>query len=376
MRTILSKDISTRIAMLRPILIFGVVFVHVTGLPDEPSLVEPGLFMTFASYIKNGVFRGTVPTMSLIAGFLLFSQGLHLAPVRMFKKKFMTLFIPFVVLSLACYLMMDTMNRAFGPRVFSSFRDMQNATGDWGYERLNSVFGFTMLPLNGPLHFVRDMLVTLLFVPLMSGLIRKTPWAGLAALAIVFGLDLDGPLIMRATSLMLFYIGGMAAVHRWDILAFDKYAPQCLVVFLVMCAILIGFRVDDNTFLVVVAPFLMWPAASLLKGTRIEAWAIKYSKYSFFVFAAHWPFMAMGWWFLKVHARWMPFPVFWFVCPILTILVLKLVYDAAMLVAPTAFNLAIGARAARKPAFVERRKTPRPTNAPVWSEDDRKLVGL
>jgi succinoglycan biosynthesis protein ExoH len=375
MRMKLSKDVSSRIAMLRPILIFGVVFVHVAGMSDLPSEVPPGLFMTFASYVKNAVFRGTVPTMSLIAGFLLFSQGLDLLPSKMFRKKFLTLFVPFMLLNMACYLMMDTFNGAFGPQVFPGFHVMQQVTGDWGFERLNRVFGITMYPINGPLHFVRDMLVTLLFVPIMSGLIRKAPWAGLAAIAVFFGFDFDGPLIMRATSLMLFYIGGVAAVHGWNVLGADKYARQCLLAFLVMCAVLIAFRIDDNTFLVIVAPFLMWPAASLLRHTRIEGWAIKYSKYSFFVFAAHWPFMTLAWWMLKTHVRWLPFPVFWAISPILTILLLKVVYDAAMLVAPNVFNVIIGTRA-RKPAFVERRKSPRPVNAPVWSEDDRKLVGL
>lgn len=360
--------------MLRPILIFGVVFVHVTGLPDEPSKVDPGLFMTFGSYVKNGLFRGTVPTMSLIAGFLLFSQGLDTAPAKMFKKKFMTLLVPFIILSLACYLAMDTLNRAFEPQVFPSFKDMQEATGHWGFERLNKVFGLTTLPLNVPLHFVRDLIVTVMLVPVLSGLIRKTPWAGLSIIALVFGLDLDGPLIMRASSLMLFYVGGMAAVHRWNVLALDKYAPHCLIAFLAMCAVLIAFRIDDNTFLVICAPFLMWPAASLLKGTRFETWAIKHSKYSFFVFAAHWPLMGLAWWAVKVHARWMPFPVFWVLTPILSILVLKVVYDVAMRVAPTAFNLAIGARSARKPVFVERRKSPRPANAPVWTDADRKMA--
>jgi len=371
----LSKDVSSRITLLRPILIFGVVFVHVAGLSDLPSEVAPGLFMTFASYIKNAVFRGTVPTMSLIAGFLLFSQGLDLTPSKMFKKKFVTLFVPFIIFTIVCYLVMDTFNGAFGPQVFPGFNLMQQATDGWNFERVNSVFGITMYPINGPLHFVRDMLVTLLFVPIMSGLIRKAPWAGLLAIAVFFGFDFDGPLIMRATSLMLFYIGGVAAVHGWNVLGADKYARQCLLVFLAICAVLIAFRIDDNTFLVIVAPFLMWPAASLLKHTRIEAWAIRYSKYSFFVFAAHWPFMTLAWWLLKSHARWMPYPVFWVVSPILTVLLLKVIYDAAMLVAPTAFNLAIGTRATRKPVFVERRKAPRPANAPVWTESDRKLVG-
>jgi succinoglycan biosynthesis protein ExoH len=372
----LSKDVSNRIAMLRPILIFGVVFVHVEGVSGDPSNVDPGLFMTFASYFKNAVFRGTVPTMSLIAGFLLFSQGLDQAPMKLFKKKFTTLLVPFVILNLACYLMMDVLTRALGPDVYPSFSRMQEATGGWNFDRLNVLFGITSYPVNAPLYFVRDMLVTLLFAPIMGSLIRSAPWMGLLVIALLFGTDLDGALILRGSSLMLFYIGGMAAVHKWDVLACDKYARECLVVFLVLCGALIAFRINDNTFLVLAAPFLMWPAVSLLKNTRIESWALKYSKYSFFVFAVHCPILALTWWFVNVHARWIPFPIYWFASPILTILLLKVVYDAAMVVAPDVFNFVIGARAKKTPVFVERRKAPRPANAPVWAAEARSMQAL
>ena len=90
-----------------------------------------------------------------------------------------------------------------------------------------------------------------------------------ALLALVFGTDMDRQLIFRASSLLLFYIGGAAAVYRWNVLALDRYAKQCLALLAVMCVAIIGFRIDDNTVLVMAAPFLIWPAASLDAVTRV-----------------------------------------------------------------------------------------------------------
>jgi len=86
----LNKEVSNRIAVLRPVLIFGVVFVHVQGMSELMSQVGPGIFAKFAAFFRNGVFRGTVPTLALISGFLLFGARLDQSPLKMFHKKFRT----------------------------------------------------------------------------------------------------------------------------------------------------------------------------------------------------------------------------------------------------------------------------------------------
>jgi succinoglycan biosynthesis protein ExoH len=361
----LPKEVSDRISMLRPLLIIGVVFVHIAGISDKPSEITPGLFNWFAAFFKNGFFRGTVPTMSLISGFLLFNAGLDQSPKTLFKKKLATLAIPYIIFNAYCLLFMAGMNAAFGP-VFPSLMSLQQSSA----HLVGAFFGLTDYPLNSPLHFVRDMMVAIMLVPVLGIFLRHAPLPGLGALAVIFGLDLDGPLIFRASSLLLFYIGGAAAVHRWNLLALDKYAKACLAAFIVVCVVTVGGRIDDNTCLVAVSPFLIWPAASLLRKTRLEAWAIGFCKYSFFIFAAHMPIIGTAWWAVTHHARSIPYPVYWFAAPVLCILLLKLVYDAALKIAPDAFNYIIGARATT-PAFVDRRRAARPFNAPVYSPEVR-----
>lgn len=362
----LNKEVSRRIAVLRPILIFGVVFVHVQGMSELMSQVGPGLFYKFAAFFRNGVFRGTVPTLALISGFLLFSANLDQAPLKMFSKKFRTLVIPFLFFNLATIALWLGMKACFGLVFFS---DMSQATPlQW----LNMVTGATGYPINGPLYFVRDMIVTILLAPLLGKLLRRFAWTGLAAIVIVFGTNQDGDLIMRGTSLILFYIGGMAAVKGWNVLMLDKYAGYCLGAFALLCLGLVMFAIDNKVVLVMSAPFLLWPSMALVRNTRVEAWALKYTRYSFFVFAAHMPFMIMSWWFVLHHARFVPYAIYWCLTPVMVIAGLVAFHDLAMRRFPVLFNFAIGARALDKPAFVDRRKAARPANAPVYSAEERR----
>lgn len=365
---VVSKEISNRIAMLRPLLIIGVVFVHVPGISDQPSELVPTFFNWFAAFFKNGVFRGTVPTMSLIAGFLLFSAQLDQAPRKLFSKKFGSLVIPFFIFNVLCLLFMAAVNRFIGP-AFSVLQTWPDSVPS----QLALMFGFDDYPINGALHFVRDMIVTMLFVPVLGVVIRKAPWIGFAVLALVFGTDMDGQLIFRASSLLLFYIGGAAAVYRWNVLALDPYAKQCLAILAVMCLVIIGFRIDDNTVLVMAAPFLIWPAASLCNGTRLQAAAMRLSHYSFFIFAAHAPLIGLAWWYVNVHARWVPYPLVWFGLPVLICAGLIKTYDVAIKLAPRAFNIAIGARL-RQRAVAERRKVQRAAGAPVYTPELRATL--
>lgn len=364
----LSKEVSDRISMLRPLLIIGVIFVHIAGISDAPSQLVPGAFNWFAAVFKNGVFRGTVPTMSLISGYLLFNAGLDKNIQNLFRKKFTTLAIPFVIFNIYYFLFMVGAKSAMGVE-FVRLPVLQQRP----LELLLTIFGITEFPINGPLHFVRDMMVAVMLVPLLSFFLRKFPWVGLVLLLAIFGTDVDGLLIFRASSLILFYIGGAGAIYRWDVLAFDKYAKPFLAVFLAGCLTMVAFRIDDNTILVTASPFLIWPAASLLQKTKLEAWAIRFCKYSFFIFVAHMPIIETLWYGVLHYARWIPYPIYWFAAPILTVAFLKVTYDFAMKMVPKEFNLIIGARTG-KPIPVDRRRAPREANALVYSAETRLIL--
>ncbi|MEW7849606.1 acyltransferase [Massilia aurea] len=365
----LDRSVSNRITVLRPLLIVAMVFTHLRGVSVNMSDITPGFFNYFNAFILHGVGRGTVPTMSLIAGFLLFSADLDLQGVRLFKKKFATLVIPFFVFALIYFKLMWVFEILFGmARYTELINQLPIAWADL-------LLGVSTYPANGPLHFLRDLIVFVLLAPLLGCIIRTVPVLGLLSMAIIFGNNQDGDLVFRGSSFIVFYIGGMAAVYRWKIFGWDKYAKPLIALFFLICVGMMIFKVEDNTLLVLISPFIIWPAASLLTGSRVEFLATRYSKYSFFVFAAHMPFMELSWWAVMSHMQFVPYVVYWLVTPIATIAILVIIFDVAVRHVPKVFNVMIGARS-NKPKHAERRILLRPALAPVYSEEERALVRL
>lgn len=337
----IDKKISNRIVVLRPLLIMGILYVHLMGVETDLTEVK-GVFESFAAFFKNTLFRASVPTMSLIAGYLLFNSGLDLNPRKMFSKKFATLVIPFLVFNLGYLAFVLVSEYAFDLRYFYHIKNYDTR------EMINAAISWYRNPINGPLYFVRDMIVTIALVPILGRFVRQLPWVGMVAMLAVFATNLDGLLILRNISIILFYVGGVLAVRKADLLYLDKYAVHAAMLLTALCLGFFLFKVSDRSALIWMIPFLIWPAASLLRGTKIEAVAMKCSKYSFFWFVAHSPLNDVIWWVVTKHAQFIPFPVYWVFTPFFIMLLLAGIYELAMLFIPNIFSKIIGARIPHK----------------------------
>lgn len=93
------------------------------------------------------------------------------------------------------------------------------------------MFGVSAYPANGPLHFVRDLIILVLSAALLGGIIRTIPVSGLFGMAIIFGTNQDGDLSFRITFFIVFYNAGMAAIYHWNLLAWD------IVVYYLACSV-------------------------------------------------------------------------------------------------------------------------------------------
>lgn len=350
--------------MLRFLMIFGVVILHV---PQYVPLDQMGSsWFDFAkAFCQHALFRATVPVLTLISGYLLFSSTLYQAPLKLWKKKARSLALPFLVFNLSVVGVAYLAQARLG---MTMSYDLLNAdTWTW----LDALFGLTNLPVNYPLNFLRDMMVLMLLAPLFGIMLRSSPLAGFILVTLLFYNNFDGAVVQRDTMAILFYTGGLCATKNWNLQALDKHAKLILVLFLVLCFAMVQLKIANRTQFVLIAPFLVWPAASLFVNTRLGAWAIKHSKYSFFVFIAHAPLLMASWAVYGKLADYVPYEMYWFATPFATLLTLMLVYKMASRLAPTAFAAITGARVEKPAVFVERRKAPRPANAPVYSQEAR-----
>lgn len=333
----LDHGLRQRIALLRFVMIFGVIVLHTPAYVPMSALGD-GWFDAIKAYFQLAVFRATVPVLTIISGLLLFGAGLDRLPGKLFTKKARTILLPFLCFNL------PLVPLAMGAEMFAG---IELSAQLWPFEPmawLNAAFGLTASPINYPLNFLRDLMVLILLAPLFGWLLRHHAWPGLVVVSVVFFKNYDGILVLRDLMAVLFYVGGMAAVRGWNLRALDRYALPCLILFLLACAAMVHFRIANTTYLRLVAPFLIWPACALLVGTRPGSWMTGMSRYSFFMFLAHSPVLLLTWILYGRFGGSLPYPVYWVAAPIAVTAVLVLVYRVAGNRMPRLFPLLIGAR--------------------------------
>ncbi|WP_313030735.1 acyltransferase family protein [Massilia alkalitolerans] len=153
------KLVSDRIAMLRYLMIVGVVILHTP--PYVPiTEIGPGIFDFIKAFFQNAAFRATVPVLTLISGYLLFRSGLDQDWRRLFNKKARTIVLPFFVFNLLVLASALAAQHLLGLRM--SYQLLPFDTQTW----LDAAFGISASPINYPLNFLRDLIVLMVFAPL------------------------------------------------------------------------------------------------------------------------------------------------------------------------------------------------------------------
>lgn len=338
-----NDSVSQRIALLRFLMIYGIVVLHAP--PYVPiAEVANTPFDLFKAFFQHAVFRTTVPVLTFISAYLLFGSKLDLSPAKLAGKKFRTIVVPFLVFNLGLLAAAVGLHDGLGITLSNDM--VPKGLDGW----LDAAFGLTGPPINYPLNFLRDLVALMIVAPLLGWFLRKLPWVGLAIVVLVYHFNLDGPFVLRNVMWPVFYVGGLAAVRGWNMRALDRYAPLCLALFLALCAYVVWARVANTNNLRMVAPLLIWPAASLLLPTAFGRWLARMSKYSFFIFVAHAPVLLVTSLAYKAVAAHVPYPVYWFLAPLLTTASLVLVYLLAMRTMPRLFSSVIGAKPAAPPA--------------------------
>jgi succinoglycan biosynthesis protein ExoH len=337
----INKEISKRIEMLRFLMIFGVVLLHVPQYVPIEQMGD-GVFNFVKVLFQHAVFRATVPVLTFISGYLLFSSGNDTNPLTMWKKKFTSLVVPFMFFNLTLLVLAYLAQVKFG--VTMSY-DLKNADFmTW----MNAAFGVLENPINYPLNFVRDMVVLLVLAPVFGYVLRNNPFVGLLVVLLIFLNNMDGALVLRDSMAIQFYVGGLAAVTKVDMTALDKHAKLLLVIFAVACVALVKFQIANRNAFVLIAPLFVWPAASLLVNTKLGSWMAANAKYSFFVFIAHAPVVMASWMVYQKLSTVLPYALYWTVTPFATVAALMVTYKAFMFMMPSFFSVVTGGKRSYK----------------------------
>jgi succinoglycan biosynthesis protein ExoH len=335
----ISRDISRRIAIARYFMIIGIVVLHMPPFkPLSAYALDP--FDMFRGMLTFGVFRATVPTLTAISAYLLFSAELDRQFFSLMQKKIRTLLVPLLLWNLPMLPLLYWIqkNGLVGHHFDAELYPAHLA--NW----IDAATGVFHSPLNYPTHFLRNLFALALLAPPLGLLLRRAPSLGLAIVFIVYWYDLDGDLLLRNSMLLSFYVGGLAAVRGWNLRALDRYAPLLLAVLMAMAVAIVAFRIQNREWFALVSPILVWPCMSLIAPTRLGALLHRYSGASFFTFLAHGPLLVVIWILFQRYGTAVPYSIFWAVTPPAVVLFCAHAHRAFWKLLPGVAALSLGDR--------------------------------
>ncbi|WP_333630113.1 acyltransferase [Agrobacterium cavarae] len=298
------QNLSSRINLMRIILISGIVFVHVPHDPEtSPFLGLYGFFDWVRVFLGDALFRIGVPCLSAISGYLLFRRGWSaFSYPATIKSKTKTVLLPFLLWNGGLFIAVMLLQRA-GIGV-GYFPDLWNASPR---EMLSHGVAVEELPVNVPLYFFRDLFVCILLSPLLALLVRRFALPTLAILLLLTAIpDLSLLIVQKKSILFSFTLGIALALHKIDLKMLDPYAKPLTVVTLIVAAALatalywtgpeftFGLNLMRN-LLAVFGVLGFWVASSLLVQNRLGQRLSQTGSLSFWIFCAHYPLLVILW---------------------------------------------------------------------------------
>ena len=363
----ISPEISLRITIIRFPLIVGVVMGHSYGVLVKYSdhVIGNSKVSWFAIFIQVLISKVIAPTVIplffLMAGFLFF-YNFKLEWRTLFKKyrtRFHSLFIPYLfwnTATLGFYFIITSIP------ILSNYVDgtgMNKFIANYTFVNYVDAFvGFKGYPIAYQFWFIRELIILVILSPLISLIAKRRSSLFLLIIAGCWFMNysISTP-ILRFSSVLFFYVGALIAIKKYAINWVDTYGGKILIIYC-FCAVteaVIVIFSGNNPIL----PYL--DKFNLLLGT-ISAWYLtgrvanhasankisKLSVYSFFVYAAHEPFLRG---IRKIAysaldpSNAISITFLYFICPIMTISIMLLAAFYLRTYYPRIYKVINGGRA-------------------------------
>lgn len=224
---------SETISWLRFPLTVGVVFIHddIT-IGQNNGVINPFWFECIVRLFSDVLPRVCVPLFFIISGYLFFYgvKNLRSSYLSKIKRRFRTLFIPYVVWNILALLSLLVMSSSFFSN-YSATREFQFSIKSflsvfWNFEGTSS-------PLNFPLWFIRDLMLLILFSPIIKLFIKYLRWGIVAITGLCWFFNLEiGDMVPRCYSIFFFMLGSFMSINGDNLLQFSrKYGMYAIVVY-------------------------------------------------------------------------------------------------------------------------------------------------
>lgn len=236
MNDLLSKAFN----LLRFPLLIGVVMIHC----DITDQLNPNLQVQWAEDVmylfSNVIGRFSVPMFFIISGFLFFRSGIFAKSIYIAKlrSRVNTLLIPYLLWNVVGFFYfvikhyppLCTMFHGIA-EIDISFMNFLKAFWEFRFEGLGEV---KSMPIDFPLWYIRDLMVVVLFSPLIYKLVKNgiVLVAVLGFLWFVFDIELIG---IEVTGVFFFSLGAYFAVNKIDIVR--AISPMRIVIPITIIAV-------------------------------------------------------------------------------------------------------------------------------------------
>ena len=300
----LGAEVSERITLLRFLLIVGVVFIHAYDVEIKVSgevlgVSRPdGLAAFTRDLISQGIARTAVPLFYLLAGYFFFWNFEWSAKnyATKLKSRLHTLLIPFLCWSgLNLAFLAVAQNAALTKSYFSGVN--QPVSEYSFYDYVNQIIGLEGFPVAYQFWFIRDLMVVVLFAPVIYLCIKSAPRIILALLLSLWFFNQWLWYIPSVGAVTFFYAGAFMALNKRDLFGLDLHSKKFLIAYVV---VLIGDTFSKHAswsdhlnrlgiLLGMIAVLSL--TQSFVRIAWIRSSLLWASSGSFFVFAIHEPLL-------------------------------------------------------------------------------------
>ena len=293
--------LSNKITALNIFLIILVVYIHSYNLKNTEQFGINKTIIFIENLFSNGLCRTAVPIFFIISGYLFYNKTILNFWSDYFiklKKRFYSIFLPYVfwnLISIAFVLIVLFTGK------FDSFISKAYFEKNMLLEIFNLIF---LTPVSYQLWFIRDLMILVIFSPLIFLCIKKFNVYFLSIIFLCYIIRNDLYLI-ASESLFYFALGCYVSLKN-PLLFQKKIAYKVIVIIGLLWIIIITMKTFFlvNNYTSVNHLFLMQKAANILgvifiwffyddivRFSLINHYLQKISAYSFFIYLAHEPYM-------------------------------------------------------------------------------------
>lgn len=302
----IDKVSSERLGVLRFPLIVGVVFIHAYSTEVSLSngtvgVAHTGYLVDFVrNLVSQGIARIAVPLFFLMSGYLFFlgfSWSLENYKTKI-RSRINTLLVPFLFWNIFTLALLAFAQYLPATQGFFSGKNGHISTFG-GYDYLNAIFGIDRYPIAYQFWFIRDLIVLVLFAPVIYLILERAARLFLFVAFVLWFFDLLPIYIPSTAALAFFYAGAYFAYANIGLFTLDRFGFPLLISYTVV--VLIDTATKDyaaNSYIHNIGILLgiastLFVTKALVERNNVRQALLRASGCSFFVFAVHEPLLTV-----------------------------------------------------------------------------------